>query len=74
MQIDATIKLVWLGVEAPEILCREIRQTRAAGVKLLQKCATQLAELQKKETNDGDTSGDPHGSGNDPPADPVFDL
>src|SRR5215510_5685410 len=40
MQVDPAVKLVWVGVEALEILCRGTRHTRAAGVKLLQTFAT----------------------------------
>jgi hypothetical protein len=74
MPIDAAIKLVLLGVEAPEILCRERRHARAAGVKLLQESATHFAEPRKKESNHDHTSEDPHGSGNHTSADPVFRL
>jgi hypothetical protein len=74
VQVDAAVIAMLFAVEAPEILCRRTRRTRATGVKLLQTFVTQLAEPHKKESDDGDTSGDPYGSGHDTPADPVLGL
>jgi hypothetical protein len=74
VQVDATIILVLMGVESHEILCRRTRHTRAAGVKLLQTSVTRWAEPRKKESKDGDTSGDLQGSGNATATDPVSGL
>jgi hypothetical protein len=73
-QVEATIRRVRLGVKSPEILCRERRHARAAGVKLLHESATHLAEPRKQESNHDHTSEAPHGSGNHTAADPVFSL
>src|SRR5882724_8298136 len=42
VQVDSTVKLMWLGVEAHEILCEGTRHTRAAGVTLLQTAANPM--------------------------------
>jgi hypothetical protein len=71
---DAAVTWVWGGGDAPEILGRRTRRTRAAGVKRRHTATPQVAEPRTKESNAGDPRGDPYGSGHATPADPVVGL